>query len=205
MASMRSKTKSLSFAISYGFLGGPMNSRHLRKMLNKVGYIEAPLNEADIIIAHSGGAYLFDLGSKPKLILLVAPALARENPRKLFRENTKQLWRNAKAEHYLRKRLAWSVYGFYCALRWPKRNYQMIKSASDTSIVLPKFECTNIFFIANKEDEWSSGPQLTELLAGRPWTFMSLPGAHEHVWVHPEDYIDIIDLHAKRLLAQANG
>jgi hypothetical protein len=205
MANINSKTSPLSFAISYGFLGGPLNSQHLRKMLNEAGYVEAPVNKADIIIAHSGGAYLFNLGSKPKLILLAAPALTRENPRNLFKKNTKQLWRSAKAEHYLRKRLLWSLYGIYCALRNPKLNYQMIKFASDTNFALPEFENTEVFFIANKIDEWSNGPQLARLLTSRPWAFISLPGAHEHIWVHPGDYIDIIDLHAKRLLAQANG
>lgn len=205
MANTSLKTKPLSFAISYGFLGGPLNSRHLRKKLNEAGYVEAPLNKADIIIAHSGGAYLFNIRPKPKLILLAAPALTRENPRNLFKENTRQLWRSAKAERYLRKRLLWSSYGFYCALRWPKRNYQMIKFASDTSFKLPEFEGVDVFFIANQADAWSSGPQLAKLLADHPWTFMSLPGAHEHVWVHPEDYIDIIGLYAKRLLAQTNA
>lgn len=195
----------LSYYISYGFLGGPLNSRRLRKMLEEAGYEEAPLNKADIIIAHSGGAYLLNLRSKPKLILLAAPALSRENPRKLFKENTKQLWKNAKAEHYMRKRFLWSLYGFYCAIRWPKRNYQMTKSASDASFELPEFEDVNVFFIANQADEWSSGPQLTKLLTGRSWAFMSMSGAHENIWVHPEDYIDIIDLYAKRLLAQANS
>ncbi|HUY85177.1 MAG TPA: hypothetical protein VMU97_01540 [Candidatus Dormibacteraeota bacterium] len=201
MANTPSKTNPLSFAISYGFLGGPLHSRHLRKMLNKAGYVEAPLSEADIIIAHSGGAYLFNPGPRPKLILLAAPALTREKPRSLFKKNTKQLWRNAKTEHYLRKRLLWSLYGVYCALRNPKPNYQMIKFASDTSFELPEFDSADVFFIANRDDEWSAGPHLAKLLADRPWAFISLPGAHEHIWVHPEDYIDIIDLYAKRFLA----
>lgn len=205
MASTNLKTRPLSFAISYGFMGGPGYSIQLRKMLKKAGYKKAPLDRADIVIAHSGGAYLFNLSYKPRLVLLVAPALSRDNPRKLFKQNNRQLRESARAEHYLIKRLLWSLYGFYCFLRNPQRNYRMIKFASDTSFELPEFEGVDVFFIANRYDEWSSGPQLAKLLADRPWAFMSLPGAHEHVWVHPEDYIDIIGLYAKRLLAQTNA
>lgn len=200
MASTSSKTRPLSFAIVYGFMGGPLHSRRLRIILKEAGYVEAPLREADIVIAHSGATYFLDPGLKPKLLLLVAPALTRKNPHKLFRENTRQLWRSAWEEHYRRKRFLWSLYGFYCFLRDPRRNYKMIRFAYDTKLEPPKFKAVNVFFIANKNDAWPNGPQLAKLLTDRHWAFVSLPGAHEHIWVHPRDYVDIINSYAKRLL-----
>ena len=205
MAATGSRTRPISFGISYGFLGGPLNARQLKKSLRKAGYVETSLDEADIVIAHSGGTYLHDLNSKPKLILLAAPALTRSNPHELFKKNTRQLWRSAKDEHYLGKRLLWSLYGIYSAFRHPRQNYRMARRAYNMKLELPEFMGAKVVFITNDDDVWPTGSPLEKLLLNRPWSFISLPGAHEHIWVHPEDYIDIINIYAKELLAQANA
>lgn len=194
-------SKPLSYYVLHGFLGGKLHSRGLRRTLRNRGYSAAlSAEKADIIIAHSGGSYyLLQAGFKPKLLLLVAPALPRTNPRAIFNETRRQLWQTARHNHYLRKRLLWSLGSFGYALVQPRRNLRMLHAASDMSLAMPAFAGTTVVFITNRHDPWPQGPQLQRLLKN-PWAFMSLPGAHEHIWEHPQHYVEILE-HYARLLA----
>ena len=187
-----------TFAISYGFMEGHLHGHGLRKRLAKLGFHSSNLLQADIIIAHSAGCWLIPEGAKPKLVIYVGMPMLMARPTRqwinvtltsLMKGNVlKNLWTRTKNSYH-------GVTGI-------RRNIRIMRNPQlGEPQIFPDIQAV---FIANRHDVWPSGPALEKFLNEKPWAFISLAGTHEDVWENPKEYANIIDLYAKRLLAQTD-
>lgn len=203
MASTGSSTKPLSFAISYGFLGGPLHSRRFRKLLHKAGYIQANSPEkADIIIAHSAGCRLLPETSKPKLLIFVGMPLTRETPYETFKKARRSNVINMIRDFNFLRMLSIGFISFYYGMFQPRRNRAIIRGAK-TPVVM-NLVCSHTIFIANRDDPWPDPAQLPDYAMQHNWTFIGLTGSHDDIWEHEDHYLDIIN-HYAGLLGQADA
>ena len=201
MARTVSKTKpKLTYAISYGFLGGPSHSRTFRKNLRKLGYTPATAaGQADIVIAHSAGCWLVPPNSSAKLLIYIGMPLAQAFPHETFKAARRE---NIKA--FIRHFHVWRgvVIGFfscYYALVQPLRNRDIVRGTKKARHATELPDAQSVF-IANSNDPWLYSKKLHAYLKTRDWAFIGLPGSHNDIWEHSERYAAIID-HYARLLA----
>jgi hypothetical protein len=192
MANTNSK---LSFAISYGLAGGPANARKLCRLLSQAGYSPArQLDEADIIIAHSGGCWMIPANAKPRLLIYVGLPLAQNNPSKTWAAYHASRFKQADILQILWGR----AIGCYYILRQPLRNFSMIRLAKTAQPVI--FDQAVTVFITNQDDPWLKDAKLQTYVDNCPWAFVGLPGTHDYIWEQSADYVSIIN-HYARLLA----
>ncbi len=192
----------LSFAISYGFLGGPANGRKTKRLVRRAGlHISDDMARSDIIMAHSAGCVRIAANAKPKLVVYVGMPIATGSPSRIFLQTHGQNIRAFVAGGQLGRGLQIALYSLYYGLRQPRRNRDIIhNSKSAQPVLLPEAQTV---FIANRHDPWPRSEQLDRYLADKEWAFISLPGSHDDIWQHPERYTAIIN-HYARLLAQTN-
>jgi hypothetical protein len=196
MATTASKHKSKpTYAISYGLGGGPAHSRQLEHHLRQVDLLQASgFDQADIIIAHSGGCWLIPATAKPRLVIYIGMPLAQLQPR--------QTWLAAKkltTKHSRRaRRLTTMAKNVYYILRQPHRNVRMIRRAK-TAQPVAFSDCSTVF-IANRHDPWPKDEQIQAYLDHFDWAFINLPGAHDDIWEHPERYATVINHYARLLV-----
>jgi hypothetical protein len=202
MAGIDSPTKPLTFAFSYGFLGGPLNSRQLRKALRKAGYTEAPLKQADIIIAHSAGCWLIPEAAGPKLVVYVGMPLSEAFPHETFKDARQKNIQAFFHNFHLLRGLALGVYSLYYWLAQPVRNREIVRQAKQAPDVTSP--SVNTVFIANRDDPWPHSARLKKYLSDNDWAFLSLTGSHNDIWEYPERYAAIIS-HYARLLAKTDA
>jgi len=206
MAATASKRKIKSrptYAISYGFLGGPAHSRRLCRLLGRQGYVQAQsVGQADIVIAHSAGCWLIPESATPKLIVFVGMPLSEAHPHQTFKDARQKNIQAFMYNFHLLRGLAIGLYSLYYWLTQPTRNRDIIRRAKTAPEVTSRADTT--VFIANRDDPWPHSNRLEQYLGNHNWAFLSLPGSHNNIWEYSERYVAIID-HYAGLLAQANG
>jgi len=188
-------SKPLSYAFSYGFVGGPLHARKFKRLMNHASFVYTLLpQKADIIIAHSAGCWLVPEDCRPKLLIYVGMPLAQMSPRQsLLKANAAALKNND-----LGRTLITKTKTTYYGLRQPRRNLAIVRmSKTARPVVLPK---VSSIFIANKHDPWPKDKALDEYVKNHNWSFINLPGTHDDVWEHPDRYVEIIN-HYARILA----
>jgi hypothetical protein len=198
MANTDSPTKGLSFAISYGLVGGRAHSKKLNNLMRAEDYSPDILTTADIIIAHSAGCWLLPQTVKPKLIVYVGMPLAQASWRDTFLNANVTSFTH---KNFLRS-LSTKSKSTYYGLRQPRRNLNIIRMAKNSHSVI--FTDIPSIFIANRYDPWPRSEQLQQFISSYDWAFISLPGSHDDIWERPQRYVAIIN-HYARLLDQANS
>lgn len=194
---MSSKAK-YTYTIYYGLAGGPIHSRSLRAELVKAGFTSAPKDQGDIIIAHSAGCWQIPATSKPKLVVYIGMPLANEAPSKTWRKATKM----ALIKNPVMRTLKIYAKNTFYILTQPRRNLKIITSASSSSPVI--FKNVPTIFIANQFDPWPISSKLDEFTFSKECIFINLPGSHDDLWDHPDNYVDIIKKYAE-LLAETKS
>ena len=196
---MASTDSKLSFAISYGFLGGPAHSRRLRKLLVRHGYAQAQsVRQADIVIAHSAGCWLIPEPAASKLVVFVGMPLSEAHPHQTFKDARQKNIQAFMYNFHLLRGLAIGFYSLYYWLTQPTRNRDIVRRAKTAPDVTSQAGTT--VFIANRDDPWPHSNRLEQYLGNHDWVFLSLPGSHNDIWEYPDRYAAIID-HYARLLA----
>ena len=179
-----------SFAFSYGFATGNLHGRLMKRLLQQAGYKSAPLETADIIVAHSAGCWLMPDMAHPKLVIYVGMPLAKDHTRKTW------LKTQLRKRRYWRRRYTRLLHVYYLLVR-RKHNRKILKMAvSARPRLFPKAQT---IFIANEHDLWPRGKILDEYVRSKPWTFIGLAGGHNNVWREPEKYVAIINHYAELL------
>jgi hypothetical protein len=200
MTATNSKPKrQLSYAISFGIFSGKLHGKEMRSLLSQRGYEErTDVTDADVIIAHSAGCWLIDEAANPKLVFYIGAAINnpsfhnwamanKNNTRAFMRDRSLKGGAKILGEHII-----------YGTLQ-PKRNRDILKKSK--TAVLRAYPDAQVVFIANQDDPWPNGAILEKFLDDQPWSFISLPGSHDNVWLKPETYVAIIDRYAQQLLA----
>lgn len=184
-------TVSLSFAFSYGLVGGPLHARRFKKLMQKAGFVHTKYTQkADIIIAHSAGCWLIPPDSTPKLVIYVGMPLAQRQPLQTLRAaNQAKLNHNDFRQGFIKR----SKSTFYGIIQ-PRRNLKIIKMSKLAEPVI--FDKAPVVFIANSDDPWPDDTKLEHYMLTHPWAFMGLVGAHDDVWLNSEKYVEIIEKYA---------
>lgn len=185
--------KQQTLCIIYGLNEGPALSKRLRRHAEQRGFvITADAGAADVLISHSGGCFF--VGEKPAKIILIANpvcGLRRSMPfvvtKKIFLDFIDCL-RTRKIHLWLHK-TGWNI--IYMFTKFGP-NLRMILAATPFRSSLPQTNAEKTFVINNQTDPWAfcvPGAAIAE----RPnYTYMTLPGSHDDLWIHPEKYLDII-------------
>jgi hypothetical protein len=203
MATTNSTNKPVqTYYIHYGFSHGPAHSRSFRRQIEQAGYIQAASSEtADIIIAHSAGTWAIPKQTTAQLILLIGQPLQDGKRVKSFTKALRQSWQlNRKHTATFSSHVFFSL----CySLRYPNRQLTAIRRAA--SFHNPDdYLDQQVIYVINRHDVWPTSHHLSDIVAQRNYSFISLNGSHDELWYSPGIYIDIIN-HYARLLAQANN
>lgn len=194
MADISSRSRSqLTYAICYGFIGGPLHSRRFDKLMGRAGYAKTKPDQADIVIAHSAGCWLLPDDARPQLVIYVGMPLTMVRGRwKWFKLNLIGLKREPLRGLKIR------LVGNYYALAQFRRNLDIFRHPKIGQPII--IDGVPTVFIANKDDAWPVLSDYTAYINEHGWSFLSLPGTHDDIWEHPERYTEIIN-HYARLLA----
>jgi hypothetical protein len=189
----------LSFFIEYGWISGKAHGRKLTRLLSEQGYEQArSAEQADIVLTHSAGFYLLPSQSQVRLVFLVGPTLSALNFSNWLNanlENAKMFLRNGRI-----LRGAWlNITHVLCIFSRPAHNLRIARAAKRGS--QPLYPNCQIVLLANQHDPWPKPNDQDRFIAAHEWAYISMPGAHEHIWEQPEQYVEVINQYAKRLLA----
>ena len=175
-----------TFAICYGFMEGTDHGKKLSRLLEKNGYRKAKKSSADIIIAHSAGCWLIPPDANPKIVVYIGMPLVMARPTKT--------WINASLTSLMHdpiiRNLNVRLKNTYDGMAHPIRNLQIMRQPKIAQPVI--FPQAKSIFIANRYDPWPKGQYLDSLIENKPWAFIGMPGAHEHLWEEPKSYVAII-------------
>jgi hypothetical protein len=199
MASTSSVKRPPSYCFSYGFLGGGFHARKFKRQMQASGYIYDPDPQtAAIIIAHSAGCWYIPKDSTPQLVVYVGMPLNLARPYQTLIAAKHARNKEIRDRRYI---LPLQLKSIYYGLSQPFRTIRIIRGAKLSKPVI--LDNVNSIFIVNRSDPWPKSKQLQNFLYRKPWAFINLPGAHDHIWEQPEFYIDIIN-HYATILAETN-
>ncbi|HUS26713.1 MAG TPA: hypothetical protein VMY99_05190 [Nevskiaceae bacterium] len=160
--------------------------------LAKAGFeLTRSMQEADIILAHSGGCFVLPATPQALVILM---GLTHWPGKSIVRAIGQKI-RGDLAVHraegglgpWLRKTF-WN--GLYlCNMPANIRMFQGRKHGA-----VWQLPAHNTILIRNRHDAFCT-PQINELPFAAMPQVVELPGHHDDIWMHPERYVDIIKLH----------
>lgn len=188
-----SSKNNLSYAIFYGFVGGPAHSKKLRRQLDDSGLSLASGTEnADILIAHSAGCWEIPKKNSAKLIILVGMPLANNQPRKMLFKVNYLTWRTAVQHHKFLSSLSGILFkNLFYAIRQPKRNYRIARG-SGVKRKLVEYPNAKVLFVVNEHDLWPRVTNLEDLLRSRHYILINMPGAHDDIWENSDNYTKLV-------------
>lgn len=177
-------------SIVYGWAEGPAHSRKLRDALANAGFtIAGQLEEADILIAHSGGGLVLPLLSKAQLVVLVGlPFWPHKYPlisagQKFFDDLI------GRGGRWVKRNTYYLVY----TITQPKRLFEMWHAWKRANFVLP--QTPEFLLIKNDRDHFVHPTEIVRLGEEKAWKIETLPGTHDDIWANPDPYIKIIKKH----------
>ena len=193
-----------SVCIIYGFGEGPKISKKLVRELKNDSYIitKDPA-KADILIAHSGGYLMIPKNISCQTLLLVAPANGY-NGKSILWAQAKKVFvdiRYCQQNKLLTSWLGKSLWNIAYTVS-KSRNYRMILEGKRLGKDLPNFNANKIGIILQRDDPWSWYIDRDKILNSKKYsTLVSHPGIHDEIWMHPKDYVAILQyLHETELL-----
>jgi hypothetical protein len=200
---MSSKIKSFpTYALSLGFSNSRRHSVKFRRLLEQAGYQEAKnLAGADIIIALSAGCYRIPAHVKAKLILLIGIPMNKDKLSQTFRAATKQNYATFRETGNLGLLTSIFFLGSVDVILHPLKNYQLVKTVKESRHALPATFAAQTTVISGRDDIWPEPVKELAAVSEHGYGFLSLQGSHDHIWQAPEQYVEIINAYATRLLA----
>lgn len=183
-----------SVHIIYGFTEGKWHGKLFRRTLKRRGYTVAyKAQDADVVMAHSGGCFDVPQLRDNQLLLLINPpywperSLA-ERSSNMVRQIVRSLLFNRKAHFHLNKTLHNGLY-----LLRNRQTNQFMAARAKTFNLEQEIRHNKTILVRNHDDPWLT-PELHNLqkLNSR-LVIKRLPGIHDDCWLNPEPYIDIIE------------
>lgn len=186
-------------AVLHGFAEGPLISRHFRRLLEQRGFrVIKDAGQADIIVAHSAGAWFIPAERKAKTILIIGPSTGYEGGEfRLGMHKFRQDYQGALAKRVL---TAWLTKSFcnagYLCLR-PRLLARTYRAARQQRHALPVLQDAKVAVITFRDDQWSNPVGKKGLYADLPYTFINFGHLHDDLWIQPEEYVPVLQyLHA---------
>ena len=180
--------------IIYGFAEGPWQGRLFRRQLGKYGWVTIDeVENADIVIAHSGGCFYLPEPRKDQLTVLINPPYWPD--KSLLRSGLESAWHNfavlLKAEvptGFWLKKTAWNAFYVIVGIR---KTLLIAVNARRRKFYLALKQC-EVLLIRSEHDPWLS-PDTPQLLRGKARIiWRKAPGWHDHCWLYPDKYVEMI-------------
>lgn len=175
----------MKVCIIYGWSEGPWQGKLLRTALHKSGFsITRRAQEADIIIAHSGGCYMLPDNSRAQLVLLVGlPYWRGKHPVRSLQEKLRSELRDM----WWYKKTIFNTYYFFTR---PRRWVRMWQNWSKQ--VLPQLDNVAVTLVRNEQDYFMHPTDSKSLADKHNWKMKTLQGLHDDIWNNPQPYVELI-------------
>jgi hypothetical protein len=172
-------------AVIEGLFEGPKHSQRLCGSLEERGHRIVGLEEADVIIAHSGGWVFIPLSLPLKRLILIEPAYRTAKPF-FFKFFGRLLFDLGHLRIRMVPERLWNVwYAFRYAGRWARlirRIYQLP--------INPYLERSTTLVLGVTDRSWWS--QKTVQRTGVSYT--RIRGDHDFAWQNPDEFLDAAGL-----------
>jgi hypothetical protein len=175
--------------VCYGFCEGPWIGRHFLRTLRAAGFqtVRNP-KQADIFIGHSGGCLRIPSGAKARLAVLIGIPYWPGRPL------VATLYEKNRHEHEVSRdngtALQWWIKFWWNSFYfWNMRQNLAMQRAMSKGMQPPPVART--LCIRNRGDDCCI-ETIWQLPALKDSSFVSIPGEHDHLWMHPEAYAAII-------------
>lgn len=181
----------MKVCILYGWTEGQAHGKKFRAALRQAGLtITRHVDQADVIVAHSGGSFLLPERSHAQLVLLIGlPYWPGRHPLRNLPTKIRQELRD----------LAWyrkSFFSTYYLLTRPRRWIRMWQGWKHQR--LPAYEKSTIVLIRNHNDAFMHPTDATSLADDQNWQLRTLPGQHDDLWTNPGPYVREIQKYMAR-------
>jgi hypothetical protein len=177
-----------TIAIAYGLNEGPGLAKRLHTALRQSGYIIIDdLQQADIILAHSGGCFI--LQPRPEQhVVMVGPAY---HPGRLFVVAFSMKLALDIRSHYRAGQIDFWIRKTYWNIIYTRKiptHVRMLRGRARGAF----WEHKNVTVVRNIDD-----PLCTPNFADMPFTttpqrFVTVPGSHDELWRAPEPIVRVI-------------
>lgn len=173
----------MNIFISYGWPEGPWLGEKFIGSAQKAGHtIVSSMEQAEIVIAHSGGCFMLDPLQKTKTVLLIG--LPCWPGRSLLKSTYRKIRSETKDRNFMFKTAA---HVWYCSTRirrW-RTMYRNFKA-----FTLPTHQ--GVFLIRNESDTYLNKIVARKLAEQKGWNYVEKTGGHDDLWESPEIYLKII-------------
>ncbi|MEI9914462.1 MAG: hypothetical protein WDN66_05885 [Candidatus Saccharibacteria bacterium] len=177
---MTSNKPPKTFHIFYAWAEGPWFGKKTSAELKKAGFLEAPINEATVLIAHSVGTYLVRPRKSNKVTILIGPPYyPGKSVRVSISQKRKHDRKNLPFLEYIHK-LLWNIFYIISKPLVTLRAGRVIYSEDPLSKA-----GSNSIVIQNDDDAFCA-PNLNKLIKQR---VVKLPGQHDDCWFNPVPYV----------------
>jgi hypothetical protein len=181
------KRERQAVCVIYGFCEGPRLAEPLLRLLQQAGYaITDNPQEANIVIGHSGGCFLVpEATPAPRIIMVGLPYWPGKSTfRALVQKNRAEIHSYYREHHlsgWLRK-FSWNLVYFWKF----SANLRMLRAQQRGTF----WHTRNLVIVRNREDLCCT-PAITAAPFRHSPAFIALPGHHDDLWLHPQDYVAI--------------
>jgi hypothetical protein len=177
-----------------GFTEGDHHAHHFVQVLERQGFsITKRLQDADIIVTHSGGCFLLPENLAGKTVIIVSPPCDYHDS--LFKNTLRKIGLDYHAHRDLKRlkhfvhKTSWSGLYFFTH---GKQHWQMLHQMPKSGTNLPHIKAQKTMVITTKDDPWSSHISPTTITKNPSYIFLNLAATHDDIWMHPERYVAII-------------
>ena len=174
-------------AIIPGFAEGSFHYSQLRKELQQAGFsVIHDAEQADVIIAHSGGCYLLPSASRAKQVFLIGYPYW---PGRSLLTSIYLKFADLRQQHgILFATKAWLINGWFaCNVI---HDWWLIRGSHRRKDILTQ-PLSGRHFIWNRYDSYCD-PQAVLALATPNDTFISIEGGHDDIWQNPTLYVHLL-------------
>jgi hypothetical protein len=149
---------------------------------------------ADIVIAHSAGCfYLPSTGREQLTVLIGPPYWPGKSPVPHF---VRKVWRDFRYYYRQRQTIPWlhkSLYNSLYILGGLRKAIAIAQHANRHDFYLA-LQQKRVLIIRNEHDDFLT-PDAPQLLAEHAhFSFRTAPGEHDDCWLHPDRYLDAIEV-----------
>jgi len=175
----------MKVALIYGYAEGPRIAQRFITELQQRGHVVVQPEDADIIIAHSGGSYMIP-ASQAKLIMCINVPYY-DSRWSFVKKLTKRVAEEGMSISAMQK-FAWNNWYVYSQ---PIRSYRMYKQVMHG--VFDGTKDKKVILVRNDRDLFGDISQDRRVAKQYPWKTRGLSGTHDDLWVNPGQYITLME------------
>lgn len=174
----------MKVALIYGYAEGPRIAKNFISEIHRLGHKHVAIQDADVIIAHSGGTYMVPDTNQARLVILVD--VPYYDSHKSFMN---KLYRRVVEEGWSWKSVSKFGWNNWYVISSPQRCFQMYRAVIDG--VFHGLKGKKVVFVRNAQDLFGEIAQDKRETKKINALTVELPGTHDDIWQRPEAYIKL--------------